>query len=259
MQLIDALVAMMRALLLPLLAPVTVALAPPKIYFDVATSTASLGRIEIALSSFELLPRLCENVRLIASGERAPRCSFENARFADAREGPQYKWSHQFACAHSAIELGLLKGDASSANREEAFGGVYYGAAVGDGDVALTTPLAGPGAYTRFAFVRVGASPTTWKQRLLANAAVLGVATTPLADDVLHRLATADGGGVVAGAGVVDDAADDDCLVPPPEELESEDCLWDAGQERAWWDRRFLQAEKEGFRDPARGNSGTQR
>ena len=95
-----------------------------------------MGRIEIALSSFELLPRLCENVRLIASGERAPRCSFENARFADARAGPQYKWSHQFACAHSAIELGLLKGDASSANREEAFGGVYYGAAVADvGDV----------------------------------------------------------------------------------------------------------------------------
>ena len=57
-----------------------------------------------------------------------------------------------------------------------------------------------------------------------------------------------------------------------------EDCLWDADQEAEWRERRFLQVgncverqrgarrstvpaqvEKEGFRDPARGNSGTVR
>ena len=57
-----------------------------------------------------------------------------------------------------------------------------------------------------------------------------------------------------------------------------EDCLWDVEQEAEWRERRFLQVgncverqrgprrsmvpaqvEKEGFRDPARGNSGTVR
>ena len=37
------------------------------------------------------------------------------------------------------------------------------------------------------------------------------------------------------------------------------DCIWDAAQERDWRERRFLRVEKEGFRDPARGNSGTVR
>ena len=45
----------------------------------------------------------------------------------------------------------------------------------------------------------------------------------------------------------------------PPEILPEEDCLWDASQEREWREERFRRAEKEGFRDPARGNSGTQR
>ena len=37
------------------------------------------------------------------------------------------------------------------------------------------------------------------------------------------------------------------------------DCIWDAAQERDWRERRFLRVEKEGFRDPVRGKSGTVR
>lgn len=37
------------------------------------------------------------------------------------------------------------------------------------------------------------------------------------------------------------------------------DCIWDAAQERDWRERHFLRVEKEGFRDPARGKSGTVR
>jgi len=45
-----------------------------------------------------------------------------------------------------------------------------------------------------------------------------------------------------------------------PEDVEiEEECLWDVEQEAEWRERRFLHVEKEGFRDPVRGNSGTVR
>ena len=235
-----------------------VALQPPKIWLDFAAGGTSLGRVEVALTAYECLPRLVENLRLIASGERKPRCSLDGVPLAVARESPQYKFSHTFAPAFPAIDVSLLKSDASSKHRVAAFGGHYYAAGPVDDDaVALTTPLSGPGAFKRFSLVRVGASPVTWKQRLLVNAAVLGVASNAEADAVLHRLATTDGAPVIERAGVV--PPEDDCLVPSPEDVEGDDCIWDAGQERDWRERRFLRVEKEGNRDPSRGNSGTVR
>ena len=110
----------------------------------------------------------------------------------------------------------------------------------------------------------------------------------PFADEVLQRLCElpADAEPRIERAGLLDVA--DDCLVPAPEDVEiEEDCLWDVEQEAEWRERRFLQVadcverqrgpprhaieqtprrsmvpaqvEKEGFRDPARGNSGTVR
>ena len=251
------------AAVLLLLAPAR-ALAPPRIYFDVASAGGSLGRVEVSLESFDCLPRLSENLRLIASNERSPRCTFDGARLAHSPAGPNYKWAHSFEGSGNrpAIEASLLGADASSANRNDVVGGSYYGAPLGDVDVVLTTPLAGPGAKkARFSFVRIGASPSEWKQRLLINSAVLGVAISPDADDVLARLAALgpDDAPRIASTGVVD-AADDDCLVPAPEDLDDvDDCLWDAAQEAAWREERFRKAEMEGNRDPARGNSGTVR
>merc|ERR1719174_2951815 len=71
----------------------TAALADaPRLYFDIATRNAApLGRIEVELAAFDSLPRLVENVRLIASNERAPRCSFDGSQFRHAPQGPQYK------------------------------------------------------------------------------------------------------------------------------------------------------------------------
>ena len=286
------------------------ALAPPRLFFDVATAKAPLGRIEVELAAFDNLPRLVENLRLIATNERAPRCSFDGSRFRHAPQGPQYKWSHEFEGAGNrpAIEPSLLKADATPSCRQDVFGGSYYGYRWNDADdVLLTTPRVGPGAHkARFSFVRVKSSPPAWQERLLVNSYVLGVCA-PGADEVLQRLCElpADAEPRIERAGLLDVA--DDCLVPAPEDARrrrptsavrrrrdrntqveiEEDCLWDVEQEAEWRERRFLQVadcverqrgpprhaieqtprrsmvpaqvEKEGFRDPARGNSGTVR
>ena len=75
-----------------LLAPQVLTLAPPRLFFDLKTNAAALGRIEVKLAAFDSLPRLVENLRLIAANERAPRCSFDGSRFRHAPQGPQYKW-----------------------------------------------------------------------------------------------------------------------------------------------------------------------
>ena len=285
------------------------ALAPPRLFFDLKTNAAALGRIEVELAAFDSLPRLVENLRLIAANERAPRCSFDGSRFRHAPQGPQYKWSHEFEGAGNrpAIEPSLLKADATPSCRHDVFGGSYYGYRWNDDDVLLTTPRVGPGAHkARFSFVRVKSSPPAWQERLLVNSYVLGVCA-PGADEVLQRLCElpADAEPRIERAGLLDVA--DDCLVPAPEDARrrrptsavrrrrdrntqveiEEDCLWDVEQEAEWRERRFLQVggcverqrgpprhaieqtprrsmvpaqvEKEGFRDPARGNSGTVR
>ena len=223
------------------------ALAPPRLFFDLeTTNAAALGRIEVELAAFDSLPRLVENLRLIAANERAPRCSFDGSRFRHAPQGPQYKWSHEFEGAGNrpAIEPSLLKADATPSCRiDVVFGGSYYGYRWNDADdVLLTTPRVGPGAHkARFSFVRVKSSPPAWQERLLVNSYVLGVCA-PGADEVLQRLCElpADAEPRIERAGLLDVA--DDCLVPAPEDVEiEEDCLWDVEQEAEWRERRFLQ------------------
>ena len=299
-----------RVLVWAALLPQVLTLAPPRLFFDLKTNAAALGRIEVELAAFDSLPRLVENLRLIATNERAPRCSFDGSRFRHAPQGPQYKWSHEFEGAGNrpAIEPSPLKADAAPSCPHDVFGGSYYGYRWNDADdVLLTTPRVGPGAHkARFSFVRVKSSPPAWQERLLVNSYVLGVCA-PGADEVLQRLCElpADAEPRIERAGLLDVA--DDCLVPVPEDARrrrptsavrrrrdrntqveiEEDCLWDVEQEAEWRERRFLQVgdcverqsgpprhaieqtprrsmvpaqvEKEGFRDPARGNSGTVR
>ena len=105
------------------------------------------------------------------------------------------------------------------------------------------------------------------KDRLLASLSALeyvtpcALAGASIGQHMRHSLdhlaKAADAAPRVVSAGVAGVA--DDCLVPAPEEVPEEDCLWDASQEAAWREERFRRAEKEGFRDPARGNSGTVR
>ena len=196
------------------------ALAPPRLFFDLKTNAAALGRIEVELAAFDSLPRLVENLRLIAANERAPRCSFDGSRFRHAPQGPQYKWSHEFEGAGNrpAIEPSLLKADAAPSCRHDVFGGSYYGYRWNDDDVLLTTPRVGPGAHkARFSFVRVKSSPPAWQERLLVNSYVLGVCA-PGADEVLQGLCElpADAEPRIERAGLLDVA--DDCLVPAPED-----------------------------------------
>ena len=195
------------------------ALAPPRLFFDLKTANAAaLGRIEVELAAFDSLPRLVENLRLIAANERVPRCSFDGSRFRHAPQGPQYKWSHEFEGAGNrpAIDAALLKADAAPTCRHDIFGGSYYGYRWNDDDVLLTTPRVGPGAHkARFSFVRVKSSPPAWQERLLVNSYVLGVCA-PGADEVLQRLCElpADAEPRIERAGLLDVA--DDCLVPAP-------------------------------------------
>ena len=209
-----------RGLVCASLLPQVLTLAPPRLFFDVATTKAPLGRMEVDLAAFDSLPRLVENLRLIAANERAPRCSFDGSRFRHAPQGPQYKWSHEFEGAGNrpAIEPSLLKADAAPSCRHDVFGGSYYGYRWNDDDVLLTTPRVGPGAHkARFSFVRVKSSPPAWQERLLVNSYVLGVCA-PGADDVLQRLCelAADAEPRIERAGLLDVA--DDCLVPAPED-----------------------------------------
>ena len=290
-----------RVLVWSALLPQVLTLAPPRLFFDLKTNAAALGRIEVELAAFDSLPRLVENLRLIAANERAPRCSFDGSRFRHAPQGPQYKWSHEFEGAGNrpAIEPSLLKADATPSCRIDVFGGSYYGYRWNDDDVLLTTPRVGPGAHkARFSFVRVKSSPPAWQERLLVNSYVLGVCA-PGADDVLQRLCElpADAEPRIERAGLLDVA--DDCLVPAPEDarrrrptsaVRRRRDLEHAGRHRgglplgrgpgggvaraavspgcslcratkgaASIDGFPAQVEKEGFRDPARGNSGTVR
>ena len=207
-----------RGLVCASLLPQVLTLAPPRLFFDVATNAAALGRIEVELAAFDSLPRLVENLRLIAANERAPRCSFDGSRFRHAPQGPQYKWSHEFEGAGNrpAIDAALLKADAAPTCRHDIFGGSYYGYRWNDDDVLLTTPRVGPGAHkARFSFVRVKSSPPAWQERLLVNSYVLGVCA-PGADEVLQRLCElpADAEPRIERAGLLD--VTDDCLVPAP-------------------------------------------
>ena len=255
-----------RGLVWAALLPQVLTLAPPRLFFDVATRKAPLGRIEVELAAFDSLPRLVENLRLIAANERAPRCSFDGSRFRHAPQGPQYKWAHEFEGAGNrpAIEPSLLKADAAPSCRHDVFGGSYYGYRWNDADdVLLTTPRVGPGAHkARFSFVRVKSSPPAWQERLLVNSYVLGVCA-PGADEVLQGLCElpADAEPRIERAGLLDVA--DDCLVPAPADARrrrptsavrrrrdrntqveiEEDCLWDVEQEAEWRERRFLQVE----------------
>ena len=104
------------------------ALAPPRLFFDLKTNAAALGRIEVELAAFDSLPRLVENLRLIAANERAPRCSFDGSRFRHAPQGPQYKWAHEFEGAGNrpAIDAALLKTDAAPCC-QDVFGGSHCG------------------------------------------------------------------------------------------------------------------------------------
>ena len=79
-----------------LLLPLAAAMAPPKIFFDLSPHE----RVEVSLTAYETLPRLVENVRLIAANERAPRCSFDGAPVDGCGlEAPRYRWAHGFAGA----------------------------------------------------------------------------------------------------------------------------------------------------------------
>jgi len=93
------------------------------------------------------------------------------------------------------------------------FGGSYYGspfvsAQEEDGSdesagVCLTVPMSGPGrGSTRLAIVRVGESPSAWKERLLLNSAIIGVLEDGL--DALRVMARQSSGPpVVAASGVL--------------------------------------------------------
>ena len=104
-----------RVLVWAALLPQVLTLAPPRLYFDLKTNAASLGRIEVELAAFDSLPRLVENLRLIATNERAPRCSFDGSRFRHAPQGPQYKWSHEFEGAGNRPAIDRVTQDRCSA------------------------------------------------------------------------------------------------------------------------------------------------
>lgn len=199
--------------------------AAARLFFDVSAGDRTLGRIVVRLDEATAiaLPRMSENVRQLAAAERAPvdaRLTYRGCAFEYSPsyvEGPQYKWAHVLkGNGLPALPPTPEERAALLACTRDCFGGSYYGMRVEDDDGAgasvLAMPVSGPGAgKSRIAFVRVGASPREWRQRLLLNLAVLGAVDGSASEATLRAIATAPCPPVVEDCGELprdDDGAD---------------------------------------------------
>ena len=74
-----------------------------------------------------------------------------------------------------------------------------------ENSVVLAVPIAGPGfGSSRFAVVRVGESPGSLKQRLLANTMVIGRCVDEVSWETLRLMTVADGRAKIVDCGELD-------------------------------------------------------
>jgi len=188
---------------------------------DIEVGGEAAGRLVFSLDEgATLLPKTVESFRQQITGERtsvSPKltykgCQFEyNPTYVMTPGGGAYKYSHICKGRGSNIygSMPFVEKEAFSACRNTCpgNGGNYYGVKVDlettDVSSVLAVPIMGPGyGNSRFYIVRVRASASSMKERLLSNTAVLG--TLVSGEDVLDIMASGAGQPSIADCGMLE-------------------------------------------------------
>mmetsp|Transcript_30379 Transcript_30379/g.66371 ORF Transcript_30379/g.66371 Transcript_30379/m.66371 type:complete len:229 (-) Transcript_30379:287-973(-) len=154
----------------------------PRAFMDISCDEEAAGRLVFELYP-EYAPQTVENFATLMSGERRsidPSLSYKGCSFEP------YKGKYAYTCKGRGKNIygkkKFVETTAMSTSRNEtpgSGGGVYYGLPVDLDDdpnaIVVAVPISGPGFGTsRFVICRVGGSPGSVKERLLANLLVLG-------------------------------------------------------------------------------------
>ncbi|KAK3237834.1 hypothetical protein CYMTET_52114 [Cymbomonas tetramitiformis] len=155
----------------------------PTVFLEIGNAEESFGQLLFELQA-EVAPETVENFRQLCTGEQVgvnSSLSYEGCDFEP------YKGKYSYTCKGRGKNIygakKFVESNALSQCRHKtpgAGGGVYYGIEVDlDKDpnlIALAVPISGPGFGTsRFVIVRVGESPASMQQRILANLLVIGI------------------------------------------------------------------------------------
>lgn len=161
--------------------------AAVRIFFDLTSAGAPLGRVTFELAPPSLLPMFTSNLATLATTSDST-LSYAGCAFdfdASCIHGSDYAYVHRLA-GRGENARGLPPSAAADspakllASQRLGFGGAYYGLEVEDGDprarVVLTVPAQGARAgRSELSIVRVADSPEGLRQKLLLNSAVIGL------------------------------------------------------------------------------------
>lgn len=161
----------------------TVCESQPSVFLEIGNAEEIFGQLLFELRT-EVAPETIENFRQLCTGQQVgvnPSLSYQGCDFEP------YKGKYSYTCKGRGRNIygakKFVESKALSQCRHEtpgAGGGVYYGIEVDlDKDpnlIVLAVPISGPGFGTsRFVIVRVGESPASLQQRILANLLVIGI------------------------------------------------------------------------------------
>ena len=178
-------------------------------YMDIEIGGEAAGRLTFLMSP-DLCPRTVDNFVRLCKGSDAgvdPKLTYAGCRFE------AYSGKYTYTCKGNGKHVfgagKFVEREAMSATRRGtpgAGGGTYYGEEVDlledESGVVLTIPVSGPGfGASRFAVVRVGESPGSLKQRLLANTMVIGRCADDASRETLRRMTVADAAATIVACG----------------------------------------------------------
>jgi cyclophilin family peptidyl-prolyl cis-trans isomerase len=178
-------------------------------YMDIEIQGEPAGRLTFLMRP-DLCPKTVENFVRLCKGSDVgvdPKLTYQGCAFEP------YSGKYTYTCKGRGKHVfgagKFVERDAMSATRNETpgvGGGTYYGEPVDllkdERSVVLTIPISGPGfGASRFAVVRVGESPGSLKQRLLANTMVIGRCVDDASAETLRLMTVADGAATIAACG----------------------------------------------------------
>jgi len=180
-------------------------------YMDIEINGDPAGRLTFTMRP-DLCPRTVENFVRLCKGSDVgvdPKLTYAGCAFEP------YSGKYTYTCKGNGKHVfgagKFVERDAMSATRRAtpgAGGGTYYGEEVDlltdERSVVLAIPISGPGfGASRFAVVRVGESPGSLKQRLLANAMVIGRCDDDASRETLRLMTVADAAATIAACGEI--------------------------------------------------------
>lgn len=181
-------------------------------FMDVEIEGTPAGRLTFDLRP-DLCPKTVDNFVSLCAGTNVgidPKLTYKGCTFE------AYNGKYTYTCKGNGKHIygrgKFVERDAMSATRNGtpgAGGGTYYGEPVDlmedENSVVLAVPISGPGfGSSRFAVVRVGESPGSLKQRLLANTMVIGRCVDEVSWETLRLMTVADGRAKIVDCGELD-------------------------------------------------------